>query len=110
MSDPKALLAAIELIRAELHEPIRPRLEDIERRLARIEESIASWRAPEPAPELVYATPVQFAKRLGVSASTVRKRLRDGLPHKHVGTSVRIPIRIAEQWLDQRAAERRRAV
>lgn len=63
---------------------------------------------PAAAPPPAEVTPAYldvdgFAKRLDVSRSTVRARVAEGMPSRHVGRALRIPVREAEAWLDIRA-------
>lgn len=79
--------------------------------LTALRSEVAELRAqqvtePSERPEVLYESPVDFAKRLGVSERSIRARLQEGLPHTRVGRRVRIPIRVALQFLDQRAIER----
>jgi len=54
---------------------------------------------PAPAPQPVYLTIQEFAKRLGVTTKAVRGMLRDGMPHiRPRPRMIRIPIEKAEQW------------
>jgi excisionase family DNA binding protein len=46
-----------------------------------------------------YATIQEFAGHLTVSRSTVKRWLKQGLPHVRVGSIVRIPVAEARAWL-----------
>ena len=64
-------------------------------------------RAGAPAPERIFESPKQFARRLEISERTVRGLVAGGvLPSLHAGRRVRIPVREAEAAL---AAARRKA-
>lgn len=58
--------------------------------IERLRADVAALRRSQPA---ALATPAEAARALGVSLSTVRRRVRDGsLPVRRVGRSVRIDL------------------
>jgi phage terminase Nu1 subunit (DNA packaging protein) len=62
--------------------------------------------APTPAaPEPLYMKLHDFARRRGVSYSTVRAWVVQGMPVRRIGPRlVRVAVRAAEAWLDARDA------
>lgn len=74
-------------------------LRDVATRI--IEATAPEAPAPKP-PTPEFFDVVGFAAHLAVSPSTVRRLLKEGLPHKRVGTSIRIPTAAALAWLDLR--------
>lgn len=55
---------------------------------------------PKAQPEPIWLDVARFAERRGVSVSTVRKWLREGLPAARRERVVRIRVTEAEAWLD----------
>jgi excisionase family DNA binding protein len=55
--------------------------------------------SPKPEPEQLYATTDQYAARTGVSMSTVKRWIRDGLPSSRNGNIRRVHVADADRWI-----------
>lgn len=55
---------------------------------------------PEVAPAPRYLSVAAFAKRAGVSATTVRGWLKDGMPHTNAPGRLRVIVADADRWVE----------
>lgn len=68
---------------------------------SRLLERLPGEPPPSSRPvEREYMDVREFAEKLGVSATTIRRQIKAGLPIKPIGRVVRIPVREAMAWLD----------
>lgn len=55
--------------------------------------------SPRP-PEREFMDVREFADKLGVSSTTIRRQIKTGLPTKTIGRLLRIPVAEAMTWLE----------
>lgn len=78
---------------------------------ALIEKQLAALPEPTPVQETpAFLSPAEFANRLGIAESTVRRLMAEGLPYLRPRPKlVRIDVAKAEAWLETRSTEPRSA-
>jgi hypothetical protein len=79
------------------------KLEELRVLVRRAQEIVNDLSEPEsdrPNVEVLFMDAAAFAARRSVSASTVKRWIRQGLPHARLGRIVRVKVADAERWLD----------